>query len=190
MRLIHIWLFPALWGVWLVFWSIAAFGAKPVRRRESVASRLSHFIPLGIGILLLSDPYFTASILPGRFLPRTAMAFWIGAAIMVTGMLFCVSARLYLGGNWSGSVTLKQDHTLTREGPYRYVRHPIYFGILLAVLGNAIAMGEWRALVALALFAGAFLRKIQLEERFMLEQFGDAYARYRREVTSLIPGLV
>ncbi len=88
-------------------------------------------------------------------------------------------------------MTLKQDHTLTRSGPYRFVRHPIYTGLLLAIFGSGvIALGEWRGLVALALVTAAFLRKIQIEERFLQERFGDAYSRYRHEVAALIPGLL
>jgi protein-S-isoprenylcysteine O-methyltransferase Ste14 len=109
--------------------------------------------------------------------------FWIGTALLLAGLLFAIAARRHLGGNWSGTVTLKQDHMLTRSGPYRFVRHPIYPCILLAFLGSdVVALGEWRGLLALALITAAFPRKIQIEERFLLEQFSGAYARYRREV--------
>ena len=83
------------------------------------------------------------------------------------GLAFSVAGRVWLGDNWSGTVTLKQDHELIRSGPYRWVRHPIYTGLLLAILGSAIALGEWRGLVALALVAVAFLRKVAIEERFL-----------------------
>ena len=92
-----------------------------------------------------------------------------------------------LAGNWSGTVTLKQDHSLTRTGPYRLVRHPIYTGILTALLGSAIAEAERRGFAGLALIILAFLRKIAIEERFLIAQFGEAYARYRAEVSALIP---
>ena len=84
-------------------------------------------------------------------------------------------------------VTLKQDHELIRSGPYRWVRHPIYTGLLLAILGSAIALGEWRGLIALVLVAAAVLRRIAIEERFLTQQFGAAYARYRAEVPALVP---
>jgi protein-S-isoprenylcysteine O-methyltransferase Ste14 len=115
------------------------------------------------------------------------MWLWLGTTLVAAGLLFSAGARMQLAGNWSGTVTLKKDHTLTRSGPYRVVRHPIYTGMLLAVLGTAVAEGEWRGLVALALVLAAFLRKVRVEERFMLEAFGDEYARYRREVPALLP---
>ncbi len=187
MPLIYDSLIPAMWAVWALYWCVAAFAAKPVRRRESVASRMSHMVPLCLGIALLAPSHFPNATLSGRFLPRTVIGFWIGAAVVAAGLAFSVAARLYLGGNWSGTVTLKQDHTLTRDGPYRYARHPIYTGLLLGILGSAIAEGEWRALLALVLITAALLLKIPKEERFMLEQFGDAYVRYRREGAALVP---
>jgi protein-S-isoprenylcysteine O-methyltransferase Ste14 len=191
MRTIYEWLIPMLWSVWALYWVAAAFTAKPVRRSESTASRLSHYIPLGLAILLLTLPWFAGTVLGTRFLPRSATLFWIGTALLIAGMLFSVAARRHLGGNWSGTVTLKQDHSLIRTGPYRFVRHPIYTGLLLAIFGSGvIALGEWRGLVALVLVTAAFLRKIQIEERFLSEQFGEAYVRYRQEVPALIPGLL
>jgi protein-S-isoprenylcysteine O-methyltransferase Ste14 len=190
MRAIYTWLSPGLWLAWALYWGVSAFAAKPVLRRESIVSRLSHGVPLVLAMLLLTSPRFAGVILDTRFLPRSALLFWIGTALQLAGLLLAVAARHHLGGNWSGSVTLKQDHTLTRSGPYRFVRHPIYTGILLAVFGSCvIALGEWRGVVALALITGAFLRKIQIEERFMQGEFADAYTRYRQEVPALIPGL-
>ena len=191
MRTIYDWLIPGIWDAWAVYWFAAAFTAKPVRRKESVASRLSHYIPLVLAIVLLVSPRFAGTALSARFLPGSRMLFWCGTALLIAGLLFSVAARRHLGGNWSGTVTLKQDHTLTRSGPYRFVRHPIYTGLLLAIFGSGvIALGEWRGLLALALVTAAFLRKIQIEERFLREQFGDAYERYRREVPALIPGVL
>ncbi len=191
MRTIYIWLIPALWTAWALYWVAAAFTTKPVQRRESTASRFSHYIPLGLSILLLTWPRFAGTVLSARFLPRTVPLSWIGTVLLIAGLLFSVAARRHLGGNWSGTVTLKQDHSLIRTGPYRFARHPIYTGLLLAIFGSGvIALGEWRGLVALALVTIAFLRKIQIEERFLQEQFGDDYTRYRQEVRALIPGVL
>ena len=81
--------------------------------------------------------------------------------MVAAGLAFAVWARVYLGRNWSGTVTVKQDHELIRSGPYGFVRHPIYTGLLLAMLGTAIAIGEWRGLVAFALFTIGFLLKLR-----------------------------
>jgi protein-S-isoprenylcysteine O-methyltransferase Ste14 len=176
-----------LWIAWLIYWCAAAFTTKPTRRRESVASRLLHLAPLYLGVALLLLPRLPLGWLNMRFLPWSSGWYFLGFALVVLGLGFSVLARVWLGGNWSGTVTLKQDHQLIRRGPYRWVRHPIYTGLLLALLGSAIAQGEWRGLLAVALITLSFLRKITIEERFLTEQFGEAYTLYRAEVPALVP---
>ena len=81
-----------------------------------------------------------------------------------------VWARIELGGNWSGIMTVKEAHEMVQSGPYRMVRHPIY---------STLVRGEWRGLVAFAIVSIALWRKLQLEERWLAEVFGSQYARYR-----------
>ena len=189
MQTIYHTLIPTLWLLWLAVWIVAGLRTKRVVRAESLVSRLMHLVPLGLGIALLSFPRFGGPWLAMRLYLQSAWTFWCGAALVGLGLGFAVWARVHLAGNWSGTVTLKQDHSLTRSGPYRLARHPIYTGILLAVLGSAISEAEWRGYVALGLIALSFLHKIVVEERFLTAQFGDAYARYRAEVPALIPWL-
>jgi len=181
--------FNVVWLAWLIYWGIAAISTKRTRYRESVPSRLLHLVPLILGIALLVSPQIAGSWLTLRFLPRSPAWFLLGLGFTILGLGLSVYARVWLGRNWSGTVTLKEDHELIRGGPYRLVRHPIYTGILLAVLGSALAEGQWRGLVALALITAAFLRKIKVEERVLTEQFGDAYRRYQAEVPALVPGV-
>jgi protein-S-isoprenylcysteine O-methyltransferase Ste14 len=189
MHILYHALIPALWYLWIAVWVIWAFRTKRVVRAESIGSRVSHLVPLGLGILLLSSSSFAGSWLSMRMYVQTPWTFWCGTALVAIGLGHAVWARAHLAGNWSGTVTLKQDHSLTRSGPYRLTRHPIYTGILAAVLGSAIAEAEWRGYLALVLITAAFLRKIRIEEGFLTSQFGDAYARYRAEVPALIPWL-
>ena len=111
----------------------------------------------------------------------------LGAALTVVGVAFAVWARLRLAGNWSSDVTLKRDHELIVDGPYRWVRHPIYTGILVALIGTGLAVGEWRAAVAVVLAGAAWWRKLTIEEGVMRRQFGDAYIRYAGRTRALIP---
>jgi protein-S-isoprenylcysteine O-methyltransferase Ste14 len=113
--------------------------------------------------------------------------FWAGFALIAAGISLAVWARVHLAGNWSGTVTLKQGHSLTRSGPYAWVRHPVYTGPLLAVLGSVISDCTRHALLGLLFVAVALLRKVAIEERFLGAQFGDAYERYRAEIPALIP---
>jgi protein-S-isoprenylcysteine O-methyltransferase Ste14 len=102
-------------------------------------------------------------------------------------MLFSVWARVHLGGNWSGIVTIKHDHELIASGPYAIVRHPIYTGLLVAFIGSAMARGEWRGVLAVLIAWVALWRKLRLEERWMGERFGQQYEAYCRRVPALLP---
>jgi protein-S-isoprenylcysteine O-methyltransferase Ste14 len=83
--------------------------------------------------------------------------------------------------------TIRQDHTITRTGPYRFVRHPIYSGILLGLTGTAIGVGYLIVVFCVILIFGLFVIKVRMEEKFLLEEFGEEYAQYKREVKALIP---
>jgi protein-S-isoprenylcysteine O-methyltransferase Ste14 len=188
---VHHWLylapFAVLWLSWLAYWIVAARDVKAARRRQSFATRLVTVVLTVPAAALLAFPNQPLHWLEERFLPDTMVAYWFGILMVIAGLAFAVWARVYLGRNWSGTVTVKQDHELIRTGPYRFVRHPIYTGLLFAILGTAVAFGEWRGLLAFGLLTGALLLKLRMEERFMSESFPDEYPRYRAEVPALIP---
>jgi protein-S-isoprenylcysteine O-methyltransferase Ste14 len=185
-------LIPALWFSWLAYWGIAARGVKSAARIESVASRMAHVVPLVIAGVLTGISQFPGGWLTVRFIPLEwgLTCHWLGAAMVAAGLAFSVWARVHIGRNWSGMVTVKAEHELIRSGPYGWVRHPIYSGLLIAFVGSAIARGEWRGVIAVALVFVAFWRKLRVEERWMTEVFGDSYLRYREQVRALIPCLL
>jgi protein-S-isoprenylcysteine O-methyltransferase Ste14 len=176
---------PAGWIAWALFWLWSSRGVKPVRRRESHVSRAAHVVPLVLAAALLAAP------LPGWLGERCWPAgpvMRFGAILLVAGGLgFSVWARRVLGGNWSATVTLKHDHEIVRAGPYRFIRHPIYTGLIVALAGTALAVAEWRGLVALALAFAALWRKLRVEERWLTAEFGARYADYRRQTRALFP---
>jgi protein-S-isoprenylcysteine O-methyltransferase Ste14 len=96
-------------------------------------------------------------------------------------------ARVHLGRNWSAVAAVKEGHELIISGPYRVARHPIYTGLLIAFVGVAVINGEWRAVLGVVVMVWAFWRKLRIEERLMLEQFGSEYQAYRQRVAALIP---
>jgi protein-S-isoprenylcysteine O-methyltransferase Ste14 len=183
-------LIPGLWLAWLAYWILAARGNKEIARHEGAGSRLVHHSPLVAGGVLMAWPHVLGPDWEGRFHAHTFGWFLLGLALVIAGLGFAVAARVRLGGNWSGTVTLKKDHELVQSGPYALVRHPIYTGLLLAFIGTAIAVDRWRAVLALPLLLAGILYKITVEERFMREQFGDAYVRYRARVKALVPYIV
>jgi protein-S-isoprenylcysteine O-methyltransferase Ste14 len=171
----------------MLYWIIAANNAKPTQRAESIRSRLTHIVPLTIGGLLMGLPHTLLGLLDARLVPPSPAWLWCSAALVAIGLGYSAVARARLGGNWSSMVTLKVDHELIRNGPYRSVRHQIYSGLLLALFGTSLMLGTERALLGMALMTAAIIRKLIIEERFLSAQFGESYARYRTEVPALIP---
>ena len=176
-----------LWWSWGLYWMLSAMRNKATQRRESLASRLAHLLPLALGGALIAWPQPPGSALRWRLWPPTLAVYSMGVALVIAGLAFAVWARVHLGGNWSGTVTIKQGHELIRSGPYAYVRHPIYTGLLAALLGTTVASGTVHAAVGLAIIAVALVRKSRVEEGFMREVFPDTYPRYSAEVPALVP---
>jgi protein-S-isoprenylcysteine O-methyltransferase Ste14 len=177
----------ASWIVLIVVWFAMARRVKTVAEHESAYSTLSHYGPLAVGVYLIAAPDVPLFPLDVRFVPLALWPVQVGAALTIAGVAFAIWARALLAGNWSSSVTLKRDHELIVEGPYRVVRHPIYTGILIGLIGTALAVGEWRAVLGVAIATAAYWRKLRIEEVVMRRQFGEAYERYAGRVPALIP---
>ena len=176
--------------IWMgtgIVWLVTSVTAKTTARKQSARSRLLHVGIEILAFLLVFDSDFRVGPLNKRVIPESPASASIGLAVTVCGLLVTLWARFFLGRNWSANVTVKEDHELVRGGPYRVVRHPIYSGLVLALIGTAVAFGR------IGCFVGAFLAligwrlKSLVEERFMEEQFGTEYVRYKREVKALIP---
>ena len=180
-------LVPLLWGAWLLYWLASAPSSKASRRVESWSGQAAHWIPMALTVALLAPPSLPLGPLSERFVPAGPVPFWSGIALLCAGLAFMVWARVHLGTNWSATVTIKREHALVRDGPYRFVRHPIYTGALIALAGTAVVRGEWRGLLAVALMVFFLWRKLRIEERWLGEAFGADYERYRSEVRALIP---
>jgi protein-S-isoprenylcysteine O-methyltransferase Ste14 len=177
------WAWCAMFAVWL----IGALTTKRAVRRYSRFSRIVETVVLIVAYVLIFDPNLNAGFLDARVVPATPPARILGVALTFAGLLFAIWARFRLGRNWSGAITIKQDHELIRTGPYRMVRHPIYSGLLLGLLGTAIAFGQVRDFIAVLLAAVAWRLKSLVEEQYMTEQFGDEYTNYKRDVKALVP---
>ncbi|MBV9686744.1 MAG: isoprenylcysteine carboxylmethyltransferase family protein [Alphaproteobacteria bacterium] len=175
-----------MWLVWAVIWAVAARRTKRTRWRESIGSRLLHVVPLLACAVLLAAPRWLPPILSARVVPAGRLLPVLGALMIAAGLGFAAWARAHLGRNWSGIVTVKEDHALVRTGPYQAVRHPIYTGMLFALIGTAMAIGEWRGVLAVVFALIGFLWKIHVEEKCMRENFLE-YNQYRRQTAALIP---
>jgi protein-S-isoprenylcysteine O-methyltransferase Ste14 len=182
-------LMHVLWTTWVVVWLLAAAWSARTIARQSSGSRLAHTLPMAAGAALVFLRPALLGPLADPLFPQASWVAWVACVMVAVGLGFSVWARVHLGRNWSGTVTLKERHTVIRSGPYALTRHPIYTGLLLALTGTMLARDSVAALVGLGLSAVGIVIKLRQEERLMLEHFGPAYSAYRAEVAALIPGL-
>jgi protein-S-isoprenylcysteine O-methyltransferase Ste14 len=177
-------------GCWLTFaivWLLAAVWTKRSVYRESRSQRLGYTLPIVAAYFLLINGGRMLYPLNLRVVPRTAIVAWAGMILCLAGLGFAIWARVVIGRNWSGTVTLKEDHQLIERGPYRLVRHPIYTGILSMFVATAILLGHLAGSIGVVIVFASFWSKLIREEKVMLNQFPDKYGAYRQRVKRLIP---
>lgn len=178
-----------VWAAFLVVWIVWGLKTKPTQAREGASSRLS-YIPLTIaGAYLMFSGDVPKEFLRARIFNPNIVTNTVGVAITIAGVAFAIWARAYLGGNWSSAVTVKVGHQLIRSGPYRWVRHPIYTGMILGFCGTAIVRHQVRGLIAIVLLYLGFKIKSKIEERTMTETFGSQYEDYSRTTGAIVPRL-
>ncbi len=189
------------WFAWLLSWMVAAGWRKPTLKRPSTLAEASHLAPtvIGVGILFSThaqadDPShqlfnkISAPIAPIQLWATPVAAGWALVAVAILGFLFCWWARVHLGQLWSGNVTVKPGHRVVDTGPYRLVRHPIYTGLLLALLATALEKATILGFAGLALIVVGIWFKARLEERFLRQELGrEAYDSYAARTPMLVP---
>lgn len=176
-----------LWGVWIIGWIITARVTAKTVREQSGASQLAHSVLLWAGALLLFFHPTGVSVFQRHLFLRTPAISATAIVLVAGGLGLAAWARYHLGRMWSGRVTLKEDHAIVRTGPYGAVRHPIYTGLLLALIGSFLAQPTLAALAGLALLTIGLVIKIRQEEQLLTEHFGPEYDAFRKDVRALIP---
>jgi protein-S-isoprenylcysteine O-methyltransferase Ste14 len=182
-------LFAIFWIGWALSWIIAARWSGRTEKRLATWDVWTYRIVIGIGIVMLS--HWTAHKLGERRLWHVGFnGAYVLAMLTLAGILFAWWARIYLGRLWSGAITRKEDHHIVDSGPYAFVRHPIYTGLIGATLATAAAQATVTGLVGFAFIAAGLWLKARTEERFLSSELGhDAYAGYQRRVPMLVPFL-
>jgi protein-S-isoprenylcysteine O-methyltransferase Ste14 len=178
-----------LWMVWLLYWIASAWGVRRNERGETAGQRLMTALVLACGAFLIFAHATPLGPLNNRFVPNSSGLRVAALILVVAGLGFSVWARVHLGKFWSSRVTLKEGHQLIQSGPYARVRHPIYSGIALAMLGTALFSGQWRALIGALIFIAGHWLKSRREEALLTSQFGTEYEDYRSRTGSLLPRL-
>jgi protein-S-isoprenylcysteine O-methyltransferase Ste14 len=164
--------------VFWVYWLLSAIGAK--RGSRSPRTR-----PPGLLIIILG--FVLIRIIGASSLAVDNLALEVvGVILLLSGLGLAAWARIYLGRNWGMPMTQKDEPELVTSGPYRLVRHPIYSGILLAILGTSLATNLY-FLIAVAVVGVYFVYSAKVEERIMTTSFPNSYPRYKTRTKMLIP---
>jgi protein-S-isoprenylcysteine O-methyltransferase Ste14 len=172
------------WTVFWAYWLVMAFTAKAEQ------TRWSRFAGVRVGLILFTLVLIRLRVFRGPgAATRDPWLLGIGLAVFVLGLALAVWARVYLGGNWGMPMSRRADPELVTTGPYRWIRHPIYSGLLLGLAGTAIAVSPYW-LIAVAIAGAYFLVSAVVEERTMAQLFRAAYPPYRRVTKMLIPFLL
>ncbi|HEY6490939.1 MAG: isoprenylcysteine carboxylmethyltransferase family protein [Terracidiphilus sp.] len=191
----HINVDSAIGYAWMavgLVWLGGVLFTKRTVRAQPVGTRLFQIAVAALGFVLLSGKCracFPYEWLFVQFVPHADSIAAAALLLTVAGAGFAIWARLTLGSNWSGRATVKANHELVTDGPYAIARHPIYTGLLVAVAGTALNVGQWRGILALIVIVLSLMIKMSQEERLMLETFPVAYPAYRQRVKALIPGV-
>lgn len=173
------------WGVVVAFWIVSAFSVKRTKARQPLPHRLLYIVVTALAALLLNG---SVRIIHWNrvVIPHTLATGIVGDLLVLIGLFIAIWARVTLGGNWSARVTLKEDHELIQRGPYRAVRHPIYSGLLLMILGTAILAGHVSGFIALLVCFGGFWVKLRQEEALLTKHLAG-YSDYMRHTKALVP---
>ncbi len=180
----------ACWVTFLVYWLVASTKAKSdaAQPRSWWTAFAIRVIVVLVAIPLLRLPAARSVLQSSRavFSFSNPTVGIISSALSVLGVAIAVWARTCLGANWSPRPSVKVDHELVTSGPYQFVRHPIYAGMLLALLGTTLDAGAI-GLVIFVCVAVVLGRRIAVEERLMLRTFPEQYPLYRNHTKALIP---
>lgn len=181
------WLWIIFWGIWLIW------GWITTRQRKVVMKGQGGFGPRW-WLILIAAIY----IVPNYYTRTMSLSLWphndavkgVGLVLELMGLLFAIWARFHLGNLWSGVAALREGHRVVDSGPYRLVRHPIYTGILLGLLGTFFVYCDLLLLMVLLGTGYGLAWKIRAEEKLLTDELGSEYLTYRRHTRMLIPWLL
>ena len=180
------------WGILIIYWFISGITAKKSSFKETIYTQfIFYWLPLILAIYLLGpDERFGNSLIKGNFVSNSNLTGAIGLSLCYLGLAIACWSRYLLGKNWSVSVQKKEDHELIKNGAYKLIRHPIYSGLILMFLGNAIIVGTWRGLIGVLIVSVSFWFKLKKEEKWLIDLFGNKYQEYILKTKALVPWLL
>ena len=179
--------FQVIWIAWVVSWIAASFWSGRTAKRVTTSETWIYRIIIFAGALLIA-PWTARALGESPIWQIGDYGACALVGVMLVGLALTWWARMQLGRLWSSAITRKEEHRLVETGPYALVRHPIYTGIITALLATAATQATLLALLGAVLIAIGLWVKARTEERFLLAELGpDAYESYRSRVPMLIP---
>jgi protein-S-isoprenylcysteine O-methyltransferase Ste14 len=113
----------------------------------------------------------------------------VGVIMFIIGLIISISAQVTINTNYSWTLEIREGHTLVENGLYKYVRHPIYLGTFIRVIAIPIYMSSFSGFLLGLLSIPVLNYRISLEERMLIEEFGEEYKQYRERTWKLFPYL-
>ena len=181
------WIIAGLWLLFVAYWAVAAVGAKrntSRRWRSEIGLRL--VVILVIVAVLQSRSLRQFLVETQRAASHSGVLGWTGVALCLFGFSLAINARRHLGRNWGLPMSRKEQPELVTSGPYALIRHPIYTGLILAMLGSALGANVLWALLLVPVGA-YFIYSARREETVMLQLFPEQYAAYMARTGMLAP---
>jgi protein-S-isoprenylcysteine O-methyltransferase Ste14 len=183
-----------LWAGFGLYWFAAAARGRSAAGTEHQTGEPHLFRVVRLSILattfaLLFWQRLAIGFLSRPFVPHFPALGYAGFVATLAGLGLATWARIRLGRNWSDKVVIQSGHQLVRTGPYARLRHPIYSGVLLGVLGTAVVLGQWRGATAFLLLLTNYAVKARKEDRILAESFGQQFQEHRQRAGFLLPRL-
>ena len=183
----------ACWIIFVLYWFMSARSVKPIQETRGWLGGNWYPILYLIVFLFMINVRFLGRLgiptnkLATLLLPHTTVLDLIIVILLIAGLIIAIAARRTLARNWSGAVALKEDHELITTGPYQYVRHPIYTGMLLMILGTALSVATLGASIGFFIIVVGILLKLRQEEALLTKHFVQGYLSYEKCTRTLIP---
>ena len=178
-----------IWVGFGLYWIIAAKDSRKAGTHEPAFHRVLRWAILVITFTLLFWRQLDWGVLGRRIWPEMPMVAGAGFLATLLGLGVAIWARIHLGELWSDKVVLKVDHQLIRTGPYAHMRHPIYSGVLLGVLGTAVVLGETRGLLAFLVLLTNYAIKAWREDKLLSRSFPEEFRTHTQHAGFLLPKL-
>ena len=177
------------WIIFFLYWLVSAFFVKQSATKRNWKVEVIWRVIVAVLVIILfkfNKPGAT-SFFTFLFFHNFLSYVTLGAVLTVLGLITAIWARIILGRNWSNYVTFKKEHELVTNGPYKFIRHPIYSGVVLMLIGTFLSYGDLIILVIIAMVILMLAWRMGREEKIMIKLFGKKYTGYMERTKRLIP---